>query len=441
MQHTLAVPVDVSPREREVVDAIAGRSDDLVALTRALVGFDSQSHPIDEPRQEADLQAYVGDRLRGAGLAVDVWEPAPGSLPADRLMLGPDFHFRGRPQLLARLEGAGNGRSLLFNGHIDTVTVEPRELWTSDPLAAQVRDGRIYGRGACDMKGGVAAMVFATEMLRELGIRLHGDLLVNTVTDEESTAAGTQASALHGASADGCVVTEPTNLQAWLGTRGSLMPTVTIQGRSGHAGLRQPHFSSGGAVNAIEKMQFLLDAIRRLRADWITRHVHPHLDSPDVVPVSVAAGEWIVTQPGSCTMRFHMQYLPAQADADGWGSAVERDFEAWVAAAAQSDPWLADHPPQVTWTADVPPSYVPPSAPIAATTLRAATDLGLPGGITPHTTWFDGATLVRHGTPAIAFGPGSIDRAHAVDEFVPVDELIAAAQVLAVTAMRFCGTD
>jgi acetylornithine deacetylase len=441
MPQTLPRPTDVTPREQEVTEAIAARRDDLVGLTRSLVSFDTQSHPIDEPGQEADLQAYVGERLRDAGLTIDIWEPAPGSLPADRLRLGPDFHFQGRPQLLARLAGAGDGRSLLFNGHIDTVTVEPRHLWSSDPLAGEVRDGRLYGRGACDMKGGVAAMVFATEVLRDLGVRLRGDLLVNTVTDEESTAAGTQASALRGASADGCVVTEPTNLRAWLGTRGSLMPTLTVEGRSGHAGLRQPHFSAGGAVNAIEKMQYILDAVGRLRADWAKRHVHPHLDTPDIVPVSVAAGEWIVTQPGSCTLRFHMQYLPAQADTDGWGSAVEREFEAWLAAAAQSDPWLADHPPRVRWTADVPPSYVPPTDPIAASTLKAATDLGLAGGITPHTTWFDGATLVRHGTPAIAFGPGDIDRAHTVDEFVPVDELVAAAQVLAVTAMRFCGSD
>jgi acetylornithine deacetylase len=433
--------IDLTAREREVIEAIAARKAELVALTRSLVAFDTQTHPPDEPRREAELQAHLADRLRAAGLAVDVWEPAPGSLPVDRYGYGSELHFRGRPQLLARMAGAGGGRSLLFNGHIDTVTVEPRHRWSSDPLAGAVRDGRVYGRGACDMKGGVAAMVFATEVLGGVGIRLRGDLLVNTVTDEESTAAGTRASVLRGAAADGCIVTEPTRLEAWLGTRGSLMPTVTLEGRAGHAGLRQPHFSAGGAVNAIEKMQYVLAAVDRLRADWAARHQHPHLDPPDIVPVSVSAGEWIVTQPGSCTLRFHLQYAPAQADREGWGSAVEREVEAWLAAAAAADPWLADHRPRVEWAADVPPAYVPPSDPVAAITLQTALDLGLPGGITPHTTWFDGATLVRHGTPAIAFGPGSIDRAHTVDEWVPVDQLTAAAQALAVTAMRFCGVD
>lgn len=433
--------IDLTALEREVTEAIAARRGELVALTRALVAFDTQTHPVDEPRQEAELQAYLGERLRAAGLAVNVWEPAPGSLPADRSLPDPDFHFRGRPQLLARTAGTGGGRSLLFNGHIDTVTVEPRDRWSCDPLTGDVRNGRLYGRGACDMKGGVAAMVFAAEALRGAGFRLRGDLLVNAVTDEESTAAGTRASVLRGASADGCVVPEPTGLHAWLGARGSLMPTVTVEGRAGHAGLRQPHFSAGGAVNAIEKLHYVLAAVDRLRAEWAVRHRHPHLDPPDIVPVSVSAGEWIVTQPGSGTLRFHLQYLPAQADPDGWGAAVEREVETWLAAAAGADPWLARHPPRVEWAADVPPSYVPPSDPIAATTLRAAADLGLPSGITTHTTWFDGATLVRHGTPAIAFGPGSIERAHTVDEWVPVDQLTAAAQTLALTAMRFCGVD
>ncbi len=185
-------------REQEIVTAIIERRDDLIELARALIRFDTQTHPIEDPRQEVQLQEFLGERFRAAGLAVDVWEPEPGSVPTDRLGLSSTFHFRGRPQLLARLAGAGGGRSLLFNGHIDTVTVEPRGRWSVDPLAGKVRADRLYGRGACDMKGGVAATVIATEMLRQLDVELNGDLLVNTVTGEESTAAGTRASVLRG---------------------------------------------------------------------------------------------------------------------------------------------------------------------------------------------------------------------------------------------------
>ena len=140
-----------------------------------------------------------------------MWEPDAAALPPTRYPIPAGHHFRGRPQLVARRAGAGGGRSLLFNGHIDVVTPEPRERWTTDPFGADVRDGRLYGRGACDMKGGVAAMVVATEVLAALDVPLRGDLLVNTVTDEESTGARRRSRPSRTASrADGAIIPEPT---------------------------------------------------------------------------------------------------------------------------------------------------------------------------------------------------------------------------------------
>jgi acetylornithine deacetylase len=131
--------------------------------------------------------------------------------------------------------------------------------------------------------------------------------------------------------------------------------------------------------------------------------------------------------------------VPGQADADGCGTLVEAEIEARVLAAAQADPWLAAHPPQVRWPGDVPPGFVGPGEPVSAATLDSMAALGLPRTVASRTTFFDGPTFTRAGIPTIAFGPGSILRAHAVDEYVPVEELVVAAQVLAVSAMRFCG--
>src|SRR6185312_5486841 len=131
---------------------------------------------------------------------------------------------------------------------IDVVSAEPVERWTTDPFRADVRDGRLYGRGACDMKGGVAAMVLATEVLCALEVPLRGDLVVNTVTDPE-----------------------PTALTAWLGTRGSLMPTITVEGRAGHAGFPHEHWTAGGPVNAIEEAQVVLTTLQTLREEWRDR--------------------------------------------------------------------------------------------------------------------------------------------------------------------------
>ena len=144
------------------------------------------------------------------------------------------------------------------------------------------------------MKGGVACMVLAAEVLAELGVRLAGDLIVNTVTDEESTGAGGLASA-RTLSADGAIVPEPTGLGAWIACRGSLLARITVEGRAGHAGIARRHPDEGGAVNAIEKAAFLLEAIRRVRDEWALRPRHRRLSPADCVPTMVAGGQWIVS--------------------------------------------------------------------------------------------------------------------------------------------------
>jgi acetylornithine deacetylase len=429
--------------ERRVVEEISRRRSELVDLLVALVGFDTRAPEPDlAPRQEAALQDHLAGRLRGAGLDVDVWEPDAIALPATRYPIPAGHHFRGRPQLVGRTSGTGGGRTLLLNGHIDVVSDEPRELWTTDPLRADVRDGCLYGRGACDMKGGVAAMVFAVEVLRALEVPLRGQLIVNTVTDEESTGAGTLAAVARGVAADGGIVPEPTALTAWLGTRGSLMPEIVVQGRAGHAALTQDHWTAGGAVNAIEKMQVVLGALEALREEWRERPdaQHPYLPAGSIVPTGLEAGQWIVSHPASATLRCHVQYVPGQAGG-GSGDGVVREIEERVHAAARADPWLAAHPPAFTWHGDAPPAFQGPEEPISATTLDAMASLGLERTIATRTTWFDGATLSHAGTPTIGFGPGAIAVAHTVDEFVPLDEVVRAAQVLAVVAMRFCGVE
>jgi acetylornithine deacetylase len=432
----------LSPLERRVAEEIARRRDELVALLCELVAFDTRAPDAGfSSRDETALQTYVGERMRAAGLAVRIWEPEAADLPPNRYAIPPGHSFRGRPQLVATATGRGGGRTLLLNGHVDVVSVEPRELWTSDPFAAELRDGSVHGRGACDMKGGVACMLLATEVLRALDVPLAGDLVVNTVTDEESTGAGSLAVAASGLAADGGIIPEPTGLTAWLGTRGSLMPAITVEGRAGHAGLAAAHWTEGGPVNAIEKAQVVLEALQRLRLDWELRPDTRHevLGRAGIVPTALRSGQWMVSYPAAATLECHVQFVPAQADADGYGTGVEQEIEARVLAAAQADPWLALHPPRFSWPGDAPAGWVGPEEPVSATALDAMAALGLPRTVASRTTFFDGPTFTRAGIPTIAFGPGDIGQAHAVDESVPVDELVRATQVLAVAAMRFCG--
>ena len=136
-------------------------------------------------------------------------------------------------------------------------------------------------------------------------MRLRGDLIVNTVTDEESSGAGGLAAVRHGVAADAGIVTEPTGFEVWVGCRGSLTPTVTVEGRPGHAEMAQPHWRDGGAVNAIEKMRRGAGGVRAA-ARGVARRAdkrHPYLSPSDIVPTMISGGEWVVTYPSSCTVR------------------------------------------------------------------------------------------------------------------------------------------
>ncbi len=424
--------------ERRVCEHIARRVGVLVELLRELVAFDTVTHSDGaEPRQEEALQRFLGDRLAARGAAVTVEEP-DSALISGHPMVPPGFSFAGRPQLVARFAGAG-GRTLLLNGHVDVVDVEPREAWSSDPFDAVVRDGAVWGRGACDMKGGVACMVFAAEVLAELGVRLAGDLIVNTVTEEESTGAGGLVSA-RTLRADAAIVPEPSELAVWVACRGSLMPTVVVEGRAGHAAVVPRHPDQGGAVNAIEKTAYLVDAVRRLREEWALRPRHPYLSPADCVPTAIDGGQWVVSYPAECRLDCHIQYLPEQADEQGRGSRVAREFEDWISRAAAADPWLREHPPRVEWfPCDVPPAEIPPDEPIVETLLGAERDLGRTGRLGGLDNWHDGATLiVEAGIPTVCYGPGDVHLAHSVDEHVPVADLISCTQGIALAALRFC---
>jgi acetylornithine deacetylase len=269
------------------------------------------------------------------------------------------------------------------------------------------------------MKGGIAAMVAAAEALAGAGVPLLGDLLVCTNTDEESIGVGALACARHGVRADGAIVPEPSGLEVWPACRGTIYATVTVPGREGHAEVAQPHWSDGGAVNAIEKGAIVLEAVRRLREDWAQRRDlrHPYLSPPDVLATAFRAGGWYVTVPGSAELILAVLYLPQQADATGW-----------------------EHPPAIRWHTPVNPHEVPDDAPVVVALRESLTALGRPVRFGGLDSWFDGATFaLEAGTPALMYGPRSIERAHTVDEHVPVDDLVEVAQGIALGAMRVCG--
>ena len=324
-----------SALEERVVAAVREGRDELVALAGDLVRFDTTARNVgDPPRQEAELQEFLRRRLATLGAETDVWEPEPtGS--GNRVV--PDgLDFVGRPQLAARLRGAGGGRSLLLNGHIDAVSAEPVGQWTSHPHEPEIRDGQLYGRGSCDMKGGIAGMLFALETVTRLGAKLAGDVVFCTNTDEESSGAGSYACAAHGVRADAGLCAEPTGFDVWVACRGGVNPVVRTIGRTGHAEMHHPHWREGGPVNAIDKMELVLASLRALREDWgaarRSSSTRTCTSRTCCRRSSRAASGWSPTRrparpcSRSCTCR-------ARCDGDRGGQDVFDEVEAWVKAA------------------------------------------------------------------------------------------------------------
>jgi acetylornithine deacetylase len=431
---------------REIDAFIADRTDDLVSLTRSLVRFETVSvdlSPGSEHRtnQEGALQEYIGGVLAGLGAAVDQWEPDVTEL-RDHPMMPPWHHWEGRPITVATLRGSGGGRSLIINGHVDVVSPGDLSRWTSPPFAAEVRDGRIHGRGAVDMKGGIASAVFALRALRETGVRLAGDVIVEVVTDEETCAMGTVATIERGYRADAGLVPEPTGLDLWVATRGLLHGSFRVPGRSAHAEVNQPPWQQGGGVNAIERALPLLAALGELSGGWSARadKRHPLLGTPRVQPTIVAGGSFIANVPEELTVHLNATYLPGDADAAGYGSVPRGEIVEAVERLAAQDDWLREHPVRWSWATDYPPSEIDHGEAILATAAAAAREAGGGGRLEGIDTTYDGALLTRlAGVPSPALGPGDLARAHAPDEWIGIDELVAGARAYARAIVAWCG--
>ena len=429
-----------SALEERVVEAVRASQDELVGLAAELVACDTTArHAGDPAHDEEKLQRLLAARLEALGAAPDLWEPEPTG-DGDRFVPA-GLDFAGRPQLAATLAGTGSGRSLLVNGHIDAVDVEPRGQWLSDPYRLTERAGYLYGRGANDMKGGIAGLVIALETLRRQGVRLAGDVVFCTVTDEESSGAGGRAAVAHGVRADAGIAAEATEFDAWVSCRGTVTPLITVAGRAGHAEMPQRDWREGGAVNAIEKLVPVLNGIGALREEWKARpdQQHPLLAPGDIVPTIIGGGTWMVTIPASCDLTCDITYLPRHVDADGTGRAVEGEVIDRLTRAVAGDPWFAEHPLTFTWTEDVVPAEMPADHPLVTTALGAATALGHEGKPAGLDSWHDAATFTRAGTPTFSFGPDGIETAHAVNERVSVAGLTDFAAAIALTMMRWCG--
>ena len=381
------------------------------------------------------VQEVVEAKLRQLGL-----RPERVSIDVDRLRgesgFSPvDWSPDGTYDVAGRLPGAGGGRSLILNGHVDVVPSTPDDHWTHDPWGGEIGQGRLYGRGAADMKAGVAAMIYAVAAILEAGARLRGDLEIQTVVEEECSGNGTLALLAAGHRADASIIPEPLDQTLCTGHPGVLWCRIRVRGRGGHAE------RANASINAAEHLWTMISAIRELEALVNGREQrHPAFSAlPQPLNYNLGtlhAGDWPSSVPEEAVLEVRFAYNPGEQ-----ATQAQQRIERFLRQAAERDEWLREVPPDITWFGFV------------AEPAIYDTDDELSRLIERHHLQVVGRGLERRpfagtidnrffrlyaGMPTACYGPCG-DRLHAPDESVVLETVRETTQVLTGTILDWCG--
>ena len=375
---------------------------DARALTRALVRIDSRNPALapGAPGEHA-CATFLRDVLHAWGFHTDLQDASVG-----------------RPNLVARIGSPRGGRSLLFNGHLDVVGVEGM---THSPFSGEERDGRVYGRGAADMKGGIAAMCAAAWRAAQAGTR--GEIIVAAVADEEYESIGTRALLARGIRADGAIVAEPTRLAIMPAHRGFVWLEVVVGGHAAHGS----QWDIG--VDAIRHAGLLLSELDRIDAEVLPLATHALLGRASLHASHIEGGVGMSTYPDRCVLRLERRTIPGET-ADDVIAEVER-------AIAHVQARRSGFSAHVRLMLAQRPSDVAVGTPLVRELAHALEGLGESARVEGMPAWTDAALLNEAGIPAVCFGPGDISLAHAAEEYIPLDEVDRATQVLTSFARRW----
>ncbi len=419
--------------DRRLVDAVAreveARRDDAVRLLQELVRVPSTTG------DEGAVQEKVEHAFRGRGLEVDVWEATAGETEPYRDHVGDQEAYENRPNVAGRRRGRGGGRSLLLNAHIDTVEPGDPAAWSHDALGGEIVGDRLYGRGSCDMKGGLVTHLAALDALEAAGVELAGDGTVTATVGEENGGLGAHSAALRGYHADAALITEPTRLRLVPAQGGSLVFRLTVPGRSAHAAVR------GSGVSALEKFVPLFGALRELERERNATLSHPlydHLENKVPIEIGrVRAGNWASTVPEELVAEGRAGLVPGEEVDEFKAQVRER-----LSSVADGDPWLRENPPNIEWFGgQFAPAEVPVDAPICEALKRAhALATGREPAVEGVSYGADMRLFIRFGeTPCVMYGAGDVRDAHGPDEHISIPDLVTATKTVAFLISSWCG--
>ena len=404
--------------------------------------------------EEGEAQKFLADFLEKSGAEVTLAEPDISAifdmfpkvaqypthwehdliLPYDHLPstkelkesgLEKVLNYKNRPNLVGVFKGSGGGRSLILNGHIDTVTIEPSNEWTQKPFGGHITDGLMYGRGTSDMKGGLLAGIMAMKYLKMSGTELRGDVIIESVVNEEHSGNGTLDLIRRGYTADGAIVLEPTNNKIAVSHPGGLYWQITVPGCPRSPGARWTEGELEG-VSAIEKLPKIINAL----LDLEKRYNSVTTDDPmekgrapfSLVIGRVSGGHYESVTASEAILRGGAYFSPVTGEIHEIMNAMKEVMDQ----TNQTDNFLRQNPAHLQFLHHDDSTRQSPQIPLAIALSNSLKDRGLDGGIIPGPFACDARHLVNQGNiPTVIFGPGTIAQAHKPDEHIEINEYLA----------------
>ena len=337
-------------------------------------------------------------------------------------------NYKDRYNLYAQFKGSGE-KSILFNGHVDTMPVGNRTAWDFEPLSALVKDNKIYGLGACDMKAGLMAAVMAVELIKDAGLTLPGTVKIASVCDEEGGGNGSLVAAMSGQKADAVVVCEPTNYELIAAHMGWVFFKVEFEGVAVHSGLKIK------GVNAIEKAIKIIEAVNELEQKWLLKYKHPLLPPPSGNIGVISGGEAGSTVPDYCCYQTCVHYQPCMTYEQ-----VVKEYTQAVMTRSEGDTWLKNHKPKISVYQSGNPFEMDLAHPFVETFKKSYKEVighsvkivGSPAGCDSRT-WHNIAKC-----PTLQYGPGRLEQCHAANEYVEISQYLHAIEIYADLILNWC---
>jgi acetylornithine deacetylase len=419
--------VNALQEKHKVKCYIRKHTQEAVVLLRRLVQECSVSG------SESRAQAIVIEKLREMGLDLDIWEPDIEELKEHPYFISAREHFQGSPNVVGILKGVGGGKSMIVNGHIDVVPEGDIRSWSIDPYGGEVKEGKLYGRGATDMKGGNVALLLAIEAIKNTGVTLKGDIYFQSVIEEESGGAGTLATILRGYRADGVIIPEPTNLKFFVKQQGSMWFRIKVKGKVAHGGTRYE------GVSAIEKSMLVLKAIEQLERRRNEQIQDPLYDGiPIPIPINVGTikgGTWPSSVADLVILEGRLGVAPNEKMEDAQAQLAKMLSQL-------QDEWLQVNPPELEWFgARWVPGTIEHNHPLVQTLITNYAEVTSLAPIIEAAPWgTDGGLFTQvSGIPMIVFGPGETKVAHYPDEYIDLEHIWIAAETIACALLDWCG--